>query len=257
MIKAVFFDIDGTLVSFKTHRVPESTVKSLKALQNNGVKIFIASGRHPSVMDNVREIPFDGYVALNGGAAFVGGEAVYERFIPQEDVDALARYLEAVHAFPCTFIYQKGHVLNFKNQDVDEVFKIIDFPDFPCWPLEAIRREKIYQVLAFFKGEEEAAVMQRLPGCSTTRWSPLFTDIIPKGGSKWIGIEKVLEHFGIAPDETMAFGDGGNDVEMLRNAGIGVAMQNAEMGVQQAADYVTTSVDDDGIANALRHFRLI
>ncbi|MDL2254794.1 HAD hydrolase family protein, partial [Bacteroidales bacterium OttesenSCG-928-J16] len=98
---------------------------------------------------------------------------------------------------------------------------------------------------------------QRLPGCSTTRWSPLFTDIIPKGGSKWIGIEKVLEHFGIAPDETMAFGDGGNDVEMLRNAGIGVAMQNAEMGVQQAADYVTTSVDDDGIANALRHFRLI
>ena len=71
------------------------------------------------------------------------------------------------------------------------------------------------------------------------------------------GIQEYLDRLGISVRETMAFGDGHNDIEMLRFAGIGVAMGNASDEVKGAADYVTDSVDEDGIALALQHFGLI
>jgi hypothetical protein len=82
-------------------------------------------------------------------------------------------------------------------------------------------------------------------------------DVVPEGGSKSVGIDAICRSYGIAPDETMAFGDGQNDIEMLRHAGIGVVMGNAAEEVQAAADYVTASVDEDGVSRALRHFGLI
>ena len=71
------------------------------------------------------------------------------------------------------------------------------------------------------------------------------------------GIDEIIRHFGIRLEETMAFGDGGNDVSMLRHAAIGVAMGNAVDEVKEHANYITTSVDEDGIANALKHFSVI
>ena len=123
--------------------------------------------------------------------------------------------------------------------------------------LSELNGAAVYQLIAFFTQEEEAEIMSFLPGCVATRWNPLFTDVVAKGSSKAVGIEQMAAHFGISVEETMAFGDGGNDVAMLRRAGIGVAMGNAEASVQREADYVTTSVDEDGVWNALRHFGLI
>ena len=88
-------------------------------------------------------------------------------------------------------------------------------------------------------------------------WYPGYADIIPKGGGKHEGMRKVGEHYGFAPEEAMAFGDGGNDISMLKAAGIGVAMGNASEKVKLAADYVTDSVDNDGIEKALKHFGVI
>ena len=96
-----------------------------------------------------------------------------------------------------------------------------------------------------------------MSGCEATRWYPSFTDVVPAGSSKRIGIDKVIEYFGISLNETMAFGDGGNDIAMLKHAGIGIALGNADDEVKNSADYVTTSVDDDGVVNALKHFGLM
>lgn len=89
------------------------------------------------------------------------------------------------------------------------------------------------------------------------RWNPLFADVVPAGVDKAEGIDRLLARFRIGLDETMAFGDGGNDIPMLRHVGTGVAMGNADEAVKAEADYVTTSVDEEGIARALRHFGLI
>ena len=71
------------------------------------------------------------------------------------------------------------------------------------------------------------------------------------------GHDQFCEYFGFSREETMAIGDGGNDVEMLQHAGIGVAMGNARDEVKQVADYVTDSVDDNGVVNALKHYGLL
>ncbi len=96
--------------------------------------------------------------------------------------------------------------------------------------------------------------MARIPGCTSGRWHPAFTDITAKGADKGEGIKAMAEYCGFDAQNTIAFGDGGNDASMIKAAGIGIAMGNALESLKQEADYTTTSVDDDGILNALRHF---
>ena len=109
----------------------------------------------------------------------------------------------------------------------------------------------------FFDKDYEAELMSKLPGCTSGRWHPAFTDITAQGADKGEGLLAMAKHQGLDPQYTMAFGDGGNDTTMIRKAGIGVAMGNAIDELKKEADFVTTTVDEDGIQYALRHFGLI
>ncbi|MDE6215102.1 HAD hydrolase family protein, partial [Bacteroides sp.] len=122
---------------------------------------------------------------------------------------------------------------------------------------EALAGKAIYQMTPFINAEEEKEVLPDVPNCEMGRWHPAFVDMTATGNTKQKGIDQIIRHFGIHLEETMAFGDGGNDISMLQHAGIGVAMGNAKEDVKAAADYVTTSVDEDGIANALKRFGII
>ena len=93
--------------------------------------------------------------------------------------------------------------------------------------------------------------MSCLPGCVATRWNPLFTDVVAKGSSKAVGIEQMAAHFGISVEETMAFGDGGNDIEMLRQAGFSFAMENAGSAVVAAAKYRAGSNNREGVLDVI------
>lgn len=258
MIKAVFFDIDGTLVSFKTHLVPRSTVHALDLLRKKGIKVFIATGRHRGSINNLGNLEFDGYVTLNGGYVIAGkNDVIYKHSIPDKDIEALIRYQEKEGRFPCAFVQEHEIFMNYTDEAVKDVFRLLNFPAPPIRPMEEISGRTVYQLIAFFTAEQEKRIMPILSHCESTRWNPLFTDVVPKGSSKRIGIDKMLEHFHIEPDECMAFGDGGNDIAMLEHAGIGIAMGNAADDVMKSAGYVTTSVDDNGIYNALKHFNII
>jgi Cof subfamily protein (haloacid dehalogenase superfamily) len=114
----------------------------------------------------------------------------------------------------------------------------------------------VFQILLYLT-DEELAALPPLSHVTTTKWHDGGIDMIPAGGGKGIGIQKVLEHYGISKKETIAFGDGANDVDMFQVVEIAVAMGNACDAVKAEADYVTTDVDDDGIYNALKHFALI
>ena len=146
---------------------------------------------------------------------------------------------------------------NFRNEVVDEVYRQLHILNPPIGPIEGIADKRVYQLIAFFTAEEEPRIMAHMPHCVATRWHPLFADVVPEGSNKAVGIQHLLAHYGIDPKEAIAFGDGGNDIEMLRYVGIGVAMGNASDEVKAAADFVTTSVDDEGIAYGLKHFGLI
>ena len=119
------------------------------------------------------------------------------------------------------------------------------------------RGEKIYQIPAFAAEHQKEVLNEILEDCPITGRNETGIDIIHGEGGKAAGIQKYLENGGLTREGTMSLGDGENDVSMLEYAGIGVAMGNASDEVKAHADYVTDSVDNDGIEKALRHFGLI
>ena len=82
MIKALFFDIDGTLVSFNTHAIPQTTIEAIAAAKAKGIRIFIATGRPAVIINNLSALQdrrlIDGYITMNGGYCFVGEDVIYK-----------------------------------------------------------------------------------------------------------------------------------------------------------------------------------
>lgn len=258
MIKAVFFDIDGTLVSFKTHTVPRSAVDSIEALRKKGIKVFIATGRHLATINNLGTLQFDGYVTLNGSYCFAGkDQVIYTHAISEADVSSLIAYQQEQEEFPVILVQEKGMYLNYKNDRVEEVLRLLNFPEPPVCPFDRMPVKEVFQIIAFFGEHQEERIMRILPDCESTRWSPLFTDVVPAGSSKRVGIDKMIDYFGISLEETLSFGDGGNDIRMLKHTGMSVAMGNADQEVKDTARYVTSSVDEDGVFYALKHLDIL
>lgn len=96
-----------------------------------------------------------------------------------------------------------------------------------------------------------------MPECVSGRWHPEFTDNTAKTAGNGQGMKAIAKHKGFDPTRTIAFGDGGDDLSMILQAGTGVAMANATDTLKQTADYITDSVDEGGIQNALKHFQVI
>ena len=125
MTKALFFDIDGTLVSFETHRIPSSTIEALEAAHAKGLKIFIATGRPKAIINNLSELQdrnlIDGYITMNGAYCFVGEEVIYKSAIPQEEVKAMAAFCEK-KGVPCIFVEEHNISVCQPNEMVKKIF---------------------------------------------------------------------------------------------------------------------------------------
>ena len=261
MTKAIFLDIDGTLVSFETHSIPASTLEALGAAHEKGIKIFIATGRPYAIINNLSAIQdlglIDGYITMNGAYCFVGNEVIYKSAIPPEEVQALGEICEKRN-YACIFVAERTVAVCQPNELLHQIFyDFLHVDEIPVKTTTEATRGEIFQMTPFFTAEEEEEILPRIPTCEIGRWYPAFADVTARGNTKQKGIDEIIRRFGIRLEETMSFGDGGNDISMLRHAAIGVAMGNANEEVKQAADYVTTSVDEDGIANALKHFGII
>lgn len=256
MIKAIFFDIDGTLVSFKSHQIPRSTIEALKKLKEQGIKIFVATGRGKDGLHVLDEIEFDGYITLNGQYCYNNKQIIYENTIDPKDLSALLNYLED-HPFPCGFTEENTKYFNLRDERVDQIHQITLNDDHPAGDCSKVAEKKIYQCMCFVDSKQEKELMKIMPNCISARWHPLFCDVSPKGGTKQNGIDKFLEYYHLDLNETMAFGDGGNDKEMLQHVALSVAMKNGNDEVKKIADYVTDDVDNDGIVKALKHFNLL
>lgn len=256
-VKAVFFDIDGTLLSHKTNTVPPSALEAIRQLRKQGILVFLSTGRHKSVLEELpqlRELEYDGAVTLNGGYCYDGSGCIFHNPICPQDIAALLSWLER-HPIPCGLIEEDRSYINFYNDRVYEVHEVIHSPLLPLGDLRRGLEVPIYQILLFLKAGEEVPPL--MPHTRATRWHSGGVDVIPFPGGKGLGIQKVLAHYGIPRQQTMAFGDGENDLDMFAAVGTSVAMGNAATPIQAAADYVTAAVEADGIAAALAHFGLI
>lgn len=262
-IRAVFFDVDGTLTSFTTHEVPSSTITALQRLRECGVLVFICTGRAPSqfeVVARMLPVEFDGIVAANGQYCFDAQGFLDTRPIDGDDVavivDWLDRNPDVVATFSeCDYVYfnriTPAMEATWNQLGKTAPTRFVDDPHTRPFTHET------FQISPFITPEQEAELVGLCRNVTGVRWHPDFTDMIPADGGKPRGIRCFMEHHGFSREQTMAFGDGGNDMEMLQFAGVGVAMGNANDEVKAVADYVTDDVDHDGVMNALRHFGIL
>lgn len=260
MIKALFFDVDGTLVSFKTHHIPESTVTALKEARARGVKIFTATGRPRQLLDNIPEVEplMDGYILATGALCLYGDHVVREDLIPRGEAIAMVDFCRG-SGLPAVVVGKEDIQIVNRDEKFENIFRNmlnVTYNKFDV-PVEQVIDQGVLQITPFITEEEEPHILPRMEGCTSSRWYPAFCDVTASSADKANGIRAIADYMGVDISQTMAFGDGGNDLSMLKAAGTGVAMGNAIDAVKQEADYVTTSVDDDGIANALRHFGII
>ena len=257
---ALFFDIDGTLVSFKTHEIPPSTIFALTQAKANGHRVYIATGRPITILNNLGAIEhlIDGYITTNGAYCFVGKKVVCCNAIAEADVQTV---LSDAREFDYSCIVASEHhfVVYNPHEDVERIFiHDLDVKNLdPHAPWEPALEEPVLQFSPFFAAEHEPRLLARIPNCVSGRWHPEFTDITVRGADKGRALRLMARHEGFDMRRTMAFGDGGNDATMIREAGIGIAMGNAIDSLKADADHITTTVDEDGILNALKRFGLV
>ncbi|WLV25629.1 Cof-type HAD-IIB family hydrolase [Aciduricibacillus chroicocephali] len=252
----VLFDIDGTLVD-KEKRIPASAKQAITDLKKRGIEVAVATGRPAFLFDDIcNELGIDSYVCFSGQYVVYKGEVIYENEIIEDEVLRLHEKAEAA-GYPMIFMTaEEMKATVAEHPHVFEGLQRLRF-DYPETDPKFHIGNKIFQALLFCDESSEEGMRCIEDRSRFIRWHQFACDVLPGGGSKAVGIGKLLDAAGISQRNTYAFGDGPNDVEMLQFAGVGIAMENAVAELKKAADHITDHVEQDGVAKGLRHFGLI
>lgn len=254
MIKAAFFDVDGTLLA-PNHRVPESAWRAIRAMRDNGVKTIIATGRATNEMPDELMSGFDAYVLINGQLCFDGDGVFRDCHIDAEDARVIAGQVQE-GLYDIIVQLRDSAFANALSASVLQVADTVGL-EYEVGEISRMTREPVYQLNVMLDAPGEEILLSKTRRVRTTRWTDSFCDVIPVDGGKHLGVLAALERLGIKPEEAVAFGDGENDISMFEVVGASVAMGNAWDAVKRRATHVTTPVDEDGIWNACVKLGLI
>lgn len=249
-MQAIFFDIDGTLVTHQDRQMPQSTLTALKLLRQRGIKLFIATGRaHSAAVFMEEYFSFDGYVCNNGTIGIFQGKQILDIQIPNESLEEMIEYVKQTRLQVSISTDKEVYYGGYPGISYDG--------PYPVKPIETCLSERVYQV-NFYEGPElDDEFLAHMPKSKSVRWNDRFADIISIDGGKEVGIRKVLELLEISEEQIAVFGDGENDLTMLQAFKYSFAMGNANDIVKENANFVTDAITDDGIYNALKKMNII
>lgn len=258
--KIVFFDIDQTLYIKNERRVPDSARLALKKLRERGIITAIATGRTLAVLPEsiwhlIDECGMEMLISVNGQYIEFQGKELISFAMPQDWIVRTAQALQSQNMAYAS-VCRNGIFVSHDNAHIQAAAQDLNLPYF----VDALAHEKqpVYQMLGFYSAAQTAEIEPLLPeSVKTIRWHEFGVDILDKSGSKAHGIAAALNKLGIDISESMAFGDGLNDVDMIAAVGFGVAMGNAEPELKALADYICPNIEDDGIYRALVDLQII
>ena len=264
MIRLIAFDLDGTLTNDDKIITP-LTMEALRTVQRHGVKLCLASGRPPYGMRPLAE-EIGGEVLLlcyNGGYVEIPHqdakpELIMEKTLPEEALPLLKEFQDR-SGFSLMTYYEdtiftehpddqyvavSARNNKMKVERLENFVRDVPRPLHKCLMVGDPEKRPYWE-------EQMREALKDIYICHST---PYFIECLPKGIDKGPALADLAAHLGIDIKDVMAFGDSNNDVAMLKNAGIGIAMANSEENVKAVADYTTASNNDDGIALSLRTF---
>lgn len=277
-VKAVFFDIDGTLVNDRKS-VLKSTKEAIKIVKNQGVLVGVATGRGPFfVKDLMDDLDLDFAVTYNGQYIFNKERVLFASPIDKRSLRQVIAYAKEnrkeiamgtrqdvigsrIMSFGLSPLSQlvSRFVPKFLTRTVSHSFNRMVSKALPQKEddLLDLINQPIYQILMLMTPEESNQAASEFEYLKFTRSNPFAADIINQGNSKLEGIRRVGKEYGFDLNQVMAFGDSDNDLEMLAGVGMSVAMGNGSSSVKEVAKHITTSNQEDGIHKALEHFGVL
>lgn len=254
--KIVFFDIDGTLVD-EEKNIPSSTKKAIKLLQEKGIIVALSTGRPPFLYEHIRkELNIDTYISFTGQHVVFEGELIYSNPLEQNIVSSI--YKDGMEKdIPMMVMSDKEMVATIEDHPhMIEGLEMLKY-DYPPLHHSFHETETTYQILLFLEEDKDETFLSPYDSCQFIRWHKYACDMLPGGGSKMVGVNKVLEAAGIDNLNAYAFGDGMNDFEMIEHIGTGIAMGNSVPQLKNIAKRITTNVEDNGVWNGLKELELI
>lgn len=256
MGKLLLLDIDGTLLNSKKE-LPESAKAALKEARANGHELVIATGRAPFMFEELRkELGISTFISFNGQYIVYQQEPVHKEALDSRKLQSIFDYAERQN-HPLVFMNEIKMVSSIDyHPDIDESIKSLKFKH-PKTEEGFHVDNDIYQALLFCEEKEEQQYRDNFKTVDFVRWHRVSCDILPQGGTKASGIKRLIKLTGHSIEDTIAFGDGLNDLQMLETAGFGVAMDNGHAETKAIASYITDHVDNDGLAKAFKHLGLI
>lgn len=253
-MKAIFFDIDGTLLDEKNH-IPQSTREAVKRLRQNGNKAYLCSGRTRGfiINEDLLSMGFDGIVGGCGTYVEMDGKPVFNRLInPDEFAEVLAGIRKAgfrpILEGP-EYLYMDDEEFGFEDPYGQRLRRELKDKMKPI-------TGSVLEINKFSVATEDSDLIggrQFLidSGYDLIIHNDYVMEVIPAGFSKGTGLELVCKELGIQVSDTIAFGDSINDKSMIEAAGLGVVMGNGTDAIKQYADVITESLHEDGIYNEL------
>lgn len=255
--KLIGLDMDGTLLNSK-HEVTLNTQKVLKECMEKGIKVVLASGRlWESMYAFTKHLGLvDEYVSLNGAVITSpkDQQKVFKAFLKDEDYHYLLHQLKDIQ-MP-VYVFDMDRYYTQKNWDDKESIEEIS-------GMNAELIEDFYsiknptKILLSFQNEEEIkALTERIqhPDYKLIRTGFNYIEIVRKDVSKGEAIRWLAQKYGYQREEILTIGDSENDIEMLSYAGLGIAMENAAPNVKAAADQITDTCDNEGVAQAINKY---
>ncbi len=261
-IGAIFFDIDGTLVDERAgiFKPTAKTIEAIEKLKEKGYLIGVDTGRGRRYVPDLG-VDFDCYITCNGTVCEVNGKEIFNDYIEQKELDELVEFMEENDIGYAFDTAERCYVQEEAQESFRKWLGVFNIDMDKCFePLTKTDGLKVNKVLAAFKSEEQLKAMQEKIGSRFNvlrHHKNLSADVGKYGMNKARGILEVINYLDIKLENTYAFGDDGNDYEMIRDVGFGVAMTPHIPALAEVADYITGSVEDEGIYNALKHIGLI
>lgn len=261
---ALVFDIDDTLVPFRAAELPPSTKEAISLARQNGHSLFLATGRSkvyilPWIIEEVQPRAI---TSCNGMMQYTpeGDILSLHRFDEESFLGVVNDCLQSDIAFACKF--PQGMAVYNRYERFCDFYLVggatrAGLKDDTL--LRSTHEEWGMPLDLFMHGDLETifSFMKKYPSLQTVKARSQAAEAYPASFNKATGVREMLESCGFRLEEAICFGDSQNDREMLKEAGIGVAMGNASDEVKACADYVTSDVKEDGIYNAFRHLELI
>ena len=256
-IKIIFFDIDDTLRNSKTGFIPSTIPTAFKQLRDKGILTGIATGRGIfGVVPEIKALKPDFFVTLNG--AYIEdkkGNVIYSNKIAKDKVEEYITWTKEV-GIDYGLVGSQAAKLSRRTEMISQAIDPI-YPDLEVDP-DFYQKEDIYQMWTFEDQGDDLKLHDTLASTlRMVRWHRNSSDVVPLNGSKAAGVAKVVEHLGLKPENVMVFGDGLNDLELFDYAGISVAMGISHDKIKEKADYITKTLEEDGIFDALEGFGMV